>query len=212
MLESLSDHVWHNGSTCFTAERVAGQPKLFDHRAALYMTPTESLPNEVIGAGELDVRLPIPTPDYLEVREVRGYSTPRLWVDLLQRATGKIRWSFLKPARVILSRSDPERLRPAHLAIGTKPLLDALKVGTYGRSDGQYLYYFGAIWDDDPSSIDVEWQQEIVADRCLSCMRIQVIALRKDDTAEQADATAGASRRLGSSGKRPRLDATLVAP
>jgi hypothetical protein len=49
------------------------------------------------------------------------------------------------------------------LAGGAKGLLDVLKVRVTGRRDGLYLYYFGAIVDDDSASVDVSWEQELVA-------------------------------------------------
>jgi hypothetical protein len=177
MPDSLSDHVWYNGPTCFSAEDVAAQAELFNHRAALYFTPTTNIPAEFVGRGPLDVRLPIPTPDYLEFTE-SGYSVPRLWVDLLQRATGKIRWTPFRPARTVITRYDPVRFRDDHLVLGMKAVLDALKFQTTGRRDGQLLYYFGAIWDDDQGSVASEWRQELVADRSLSCTRVEVCAIQ----------------------------------
>lgn len=177
MPDILSDHVYSNGATRFTVDQVAEQGDLFGHRAALFLTPTCNIPEEYIGRGPLDVRLPITTPDYLEAIEVRSYAIPRLWVDLLQRATGKIRWAPTHPARVTITRYDTVKLRSVHLVMGMKALLDALKVCTTGRSDGKSLYYFGAISDDDSRSIIGEWKQEIVAHRGLCGTRIAVCPL-----------------------------------
>ena len=177
MPDLLSDHVYYNGPTRFTAEEVAGQPSLFDHRAALFLTPTAHIPVEHVGNGSLDVRLPIPTPDYLEAIEIRSYSIPRMWVDLIQRATGKVRWTAIRPARVVITRYDPVRLRDDHLVMGMKAIIDALKFQTTGRGDGQLLYYFGAIWDDDNDSIKGKYLQELVPDRSASGTRIQVYPL-----------------------------------
>ena len=193
MPDLLSDYVYYNGPTNFTAEEVAGQPNLFDHRAALFLTPTAHIPEEHVGSGPLDVRLLIPTPDYLEAIEVRSYSIPRLWVDLIQRATGKIRWTPMRPAKVVVTRYDPVRLRDTHLVMGMKAIIDALKFRTTGRSDGQLLYYFGAIWDDDNDSIVGEWHQEQVADRSCSGTRVQVspLAVQPERHAEPGAAADG---------------------
>ncbi|MDP1795877.1 MAG: hypothetical protein Q8K78_00265 [Planctomycetaceae bacterium] len=177
MPDSLSDQVWYNGPMSFSKSEVALQAELFNHRAALFLTPTTAIPDELVGRGPLDVRVPIPTPDYLEFAEIRAYSIPRLWVDLLQRATGKIRWTPFRPAKLIVTRYDSVRLRDDHFIIGTKAIIDALKSHTTGRSDGQTLHYFGAISDDDPHSIVCEWRQELIESRSLSCTRLEVSAL-----------------------------------
>jgi hypothetical protein len=58
--------------------------------------------------------------------------------------------------------------------MGTKALLDALKVKTTGRQDGRLLYYFGAIWNDDAASVTVEYIQESVEHPRLAKLRVQV--------------------------------------
>jgi hypothetical protein len=58
--------------------------------------------------------------------------------------------------------------------MGTKALLDALKVKTMGRQDGRLLYYFGAIWNDDAASVTVEYIQESVEHPRLAKLRVQV--------------------------------------
>ena len=78
----LSEHIYYNSPTAFTHEAVAMQPDLFVHRAVLFYTPTENLPEEFVGSGILDITLSLPTPDYLEYQELRGYSSPRLWFGL----------------------------------------------------------------------------------------------------------------------------------
>ena len=177
MADSLSNHVYYNGPTSFSAAQLEVQPDLFDQRAALFLTPTSHIPKAHVGCGSLDVRLPIPTPDFLEAIEIRSYSIPRFWVDLLQRATGKIRWTPMRPAKVVITRLDSVRIGGGHLVMGMKAIIDSLKVRTYGRSDGKALYYFGAIWEDDDTSIVSEWRQELVADRTLSGTRVEVYPL-----------------------------------
>lgn len=170
----LSNHIYDNGPTSFVAEEVEAQSDLFAHRAALYYTHAANIPDEWIGRGDLDVRLTVPTPDYLEFQEVRSYAIPRLWVDLLQRATHRIRWAPVRPAYVIFTRFDCNLLRDDHLAIGMKALRDALKASTTGREDGRLLYYFGAIYDDDDTSAKFVYQQVQVDSAAASGMRIQV--------------------------------------
>lgn len=172
----LSDYIYYNGPTTFTLKEVAAQSNLFAHRAALYYTPTKNVPDEWIGSGELDVRLPLPSPDYLEVREVRGYAIPRMWVDLLQRATQRIRWTPVRPAYVIFTRYDLYALSDDHFMIGMKALRDALKASTTGRSDARLLYYFGAIHDDDGASADFTYLQVKVDEPSACGTRIQVFA------------------------------------
>ena len=76
----------------FSVGQVRRSPDLFRERAALFYTPTENLPPQWMGEGELDVTLPVVCPTFFECSEIRWYQTLRFWVDLLQRATGKLRW------------------------------------------------------------------------------------------------------------------------
>lgn len=175
-MDSLSQHVYYNGPTEFSSGQVGTQPGLFWHRAALFLTPTDSIPSQFVGNGPLNVTLPMPTPDYLEVQELQGYSTPRLWTDMLQRQTGKIRWHPMRPAKVVFTRFDAEPLRSDHYVIGTKALADALKYRTTGRRDGRFLYYFGAIWDDDQTSAEFEYLQVPVESPRKACIRIEVVS------------------------------------
>jgi hypothetical protein len=151
-MDDLSKTIEYNGPTVFSAPRVAAEPDLFLHRAALFYTPTENIPEKWVGSGPLDVTLPIPTPSYYEFFELRGYRSPRVWVDLLQRASGKLRWRPLAHPKLTIIRYDSMTL-PSYAEVGAKALRDALKVRTTGRSDGMLLYYFGAIFDDDPSAL-----------------------------------------------------------
>jgi hypothetical protein len=103
---------------------------------------------QYIGTGDIDITLPVVTPDYTTLKEIRGYGVPRFWVDLLQRQSGKLRWRPIGPARVRITRYDHYIIRGDHVAVGNKALLDSLKVRTSGRRDRKDLFYFGAIFDD----------------------------------------------------------------
>ena len=63
--------------------------------------------------------------------------------------------------------------------IGTKALLDALKMRTTGRRNGVYLHYFGAIVDDGLGFVDLEWRQELVKHPRDAGIRIQVVSQAK---------------------------------
>ena len=160
---SISEVITNQGPTVFAREQLESQPELFAHRAALFYTPTEHIPEGFIGKGNLQVVLPIPSPDWTEFWEIRAYRMPRFWVDLLQRKTGKIRWLPTYPAHVTIIRHDCWNIRSDHLSLGTKALVDALKVRTTGRSDRLYLHYFGAIVDDGPGFVELTWSQQAVS-------------------------------------------------
>lgn len=162
------------GPCKFSAKEVFSQDNLFRHRAALFLTPTKNIPSIWVGKGPLDVKLPFLTPDFLEFQEVRSYAIPRFWVDLIQQATERIRWMLMEKAHVRIIRYDLDTLRDDHFRIGAKALVDALKFKTSGRRDGRYLYYFGAIRDDDGNSATFEYRQEIVNCKSLCGVRIQV--------------------------------------
>jgi hypothetical protein len=161
--EELTDIIANEGPRPFSRERVSSVENLFFQRSALFYTPTENIPPKWIGGGSLDTVLPIPIPSYYEFFEIYGYRTPRLWVDLLQRATGKLRWRPNIPASLVIIRYDCNKLADCSIT-GAKALVDALKVKTFGRSDGRLLYYFGAIYDDGDKYIsELRFKQEIVA-------------------------------------------------
>ncbi len=154
-MQSLSDEIYYGPPRSFTRKRLAREPDLFKHRAALFYTPTEEIPKKFIGSSSLDIILPLPSSTLVEYQEIIGYRSPRLWVDLLQRATKKIRWEPIRPAHVTFIRYDSYEVGVVDLW-GIKALLDALKYRTTGRSDGRLLYYFGAIWDDGPKWVKIE--------------------------------------------------------
>jgi hypothetical protein len=138
-----------NGPTVFSARRLANSDDIFADRAALFYTPTRNIPSKWIGHGRLDLILPIPVPTFFDRMESRLFGTPRTWVELLQRATHKLRWRPMISARVQIIRYDSKGLQESHLCV--KELLDALKIQTSGRRDGRSLHYFGAIFDDAPN-------------------------------------------------------------
>jgi hypothetical protein len=182
-LGTISEEVAKRGPVSFTRHSLQKQEHLFAHRCALFYTPTENIPVDYIGSGPLDITLPVAPPDCTDSWEIRAYRSPRFWVDLIQRQTGKLRWKPMSPARVIFVRYDYFTIRSDHLAIGSKGLLDALKIRTSGRRDGIYLHYFGAIVDDAPAFVDVSWEQELVGHPREAGIRVRVLP----KNGEQAD-------------------------
>jgi hypothetical protein len=129
-LGTISEELEENGPLEFSRGRLDQQTDLFAHRAALfYNTATANIPSEYVGFGSIDITLPVASPDYIDFFEVTAYRSPRFWVDLIQRETGKLRWKPLSPANVSFVRYDCFAIRPDHLCLGTKAILDALKVG-----------------------------------------------------------------------------------
>ena len=171
---TLSERVLEDKPVAFSPSDVHAQPDLFAHRAALFYTPTVSIPQEFVGSGPLDITLPIVTPDHTEAIELRFPTSPRFWVDLIQRQTLKIRWQPIPKARVRLIRYDYYKIRDDHFVSGIKGLLDAFKERTSGRMDGNWLYYFGAIVDDGPTFIELEWAQQCVDHPADASTRIQI--------------------------------------
>ena len=57
------------------------------------------------------------------------------------------------PAKVTITRYDAYELDESDIIGGIKAVLDALKVRTSGRYDGRWLYYFGAIKDNNPTCL-----------------------------------------------------------
>ena len=150
MMRSLGRDLENLGPTTFTAPRLARHPDLFAERGALFYTPTRVLPPHFVSSGRLDVTLPAPVPNWLEYAESRAYRVPRFWVDLLQRATGMVRWRPVRRANITFVSFDSYVHGPHVLY---KALLDALKVSTVVRRDGRRTYYFGAIVDDNQAGV-----------------------------------------------------------
>lgn len=173
-METLLDELYEQGPRIYSSAELAAETDLFRNRTALFYTPTEQIPPGWIGEGKLDVTLPIASPTIFEWAEILAYRVPRLWVDLMQRVTGKIRWRPMVPAKVTLIRYDSTTYGISNV-MGTKSLLDALKVRTTGRYDGMMLYYFGAIRDDNPDGLKgFEIEQELVEHPSQACTRVIV--------------------------------------
>jgi hypothetical protein len=160
-MKDLLDELYYQGPRQFTQRRLARERDLFAVRAALVYTPTSRIPARWIGRGRLDVRIPLAIPTLQEFLDCRSRQSVRLWVDLLQRATGKIRWHPNLSARVQIVRFDSVVYAEHDLC--AKSLVDALKTFTTGRRDRRLLYYFGAIRDDASCDV-VEFRltQEVV--------------------------------------------------
>jgi hypothetical protein len=191
-LGTISEELEDRGPVAFTRQRLERQEHLFAHRCALFYTPTENIPVEHVGSGPFDIMLPVAPPDYTDFLEVRAYGNPRLWVDLIQRQTGKLRWTPMSPACVVFVRYDYFAIRSDHLAIGMKGLLDALKLRTTGRRDRIYLHYFGAILDDGPGFVDVSWEQKLVAHPRDAGVRIRVLQKAANKTVQRTGASRSA--------------------
>jgi hypothetical protein len=173
-INSISAELEYKGPRSFSRVTLRNQKDIFWHRAALFYTPTANVPSDHVGSGVLDVTLPLVTPDYTDVFEISAYRNPRLWVDLLQRYTGKLRWKPIFPACVTFIRYDSVRIRDDHIRIGMKALADALKVKTAGRRDGRSLHYFGAIVDDAQKFAEFSYSQRIVGHPHKAKIRIRV--------------------------------------
>jgi len=174
---TLSDRVLGDRAIAFSREDVLAQSKLFAHRAALFYTPTVSIPGKFVSDGCLDITLPIVTPDWTEAIELRTPTTPRFWVDLIQRQTRMIRWHPFPKAKVSYTRYDYYTIRDDHFIAGTKALTDALKEKTSGRADGKHLYYFGAITDDGAAYIQSDFRQITIEHPGHARIRIEVEAI-----------------------------------
>ena len=162
------------GPTAFSKKRLERIADLFEVRATLFYTPTSNIPERWIGAGLLDVTLPIAPPSRFELRELRGYQTPRVWVDLLQRATGKLRWRPMPPRAIVVVTIYDICEYTYHAAVGAKALVDALKAKTTGRADARLLHYFGAIEDDSPRHIEIRVVQRQIKRAARARTRITV--------------------------------------
>ena len=183
---TLSEYVLEQSARRFTAKEVENQADLFAHRAALFYTPTTSIPENLIGEGELRITLPIVTADYTEFFENRAPRSPRFWVDLIQRQTHKIRWRPLPVSIVTFTRYDYYQIRPDHMALAAKSLLDAFKVKANGRSDSRSIFYFGAIEDDSNNHVhSLNYLQDTVDDPAQARMKIEIVPVDQSNKANQ---------------------------
>jgi hypothetical protein len=158
----------------FTKSALAKVPDIFAVRAALIYTPTDRLPARWVGTGTMRARLPLVPPNHIDFRHVSSHRSPRLWVDLLQRSTRKIRWTPMNPAHVAIRVHFAERQGLNDFTI--KAVLDSLKRRTTGRHDGRLLYYFGAIEDDGPRYISTD--VAVLADAALGNEFTEVLVTR----------------------------------
>lgn len=181
-MRSLFHALEESGPRAFSRAELDDEPDLFAQRAALFYTPTSSIPDCWVGQGPLDVTLPLATPTFYEWMEVWAHRCPRLWVDLIQRATGKLRWRPFPIAKVSFVRYDRMPNRDIYGVCGAKALLDALKVQTTGRRDGRTIYYFGAITDDSPDFlVPGTFDEELIAEPALARTRVIVGPARSED-------------------------------
>ena len=145
----MLEDAYLGGPTKYTLDELADNSDLFRDRTSLFFTPTANIPSQWVGEGRLDVILPLASPTAYEYVTNPAFRVPRLWVDLLQRATGKLRWTPMSPAKVTIVRYDTSGYDLWSVITGAKALIDALIVKAAGRSDGRILHYFGAIQDDN---------------------------------------------------------------
>ena len=132
MSNSLTD--WYDPKPkIFTPEDLALADDLFRDRTALYFTPTANIPYEWVGYGRLDVVLPLVSPTVHDYDTNPAYRVPRLWVDMLQRATGKLRWTPIPHPKVTVVRYDTSDFDHHAVIAGAKALIDALIVKAAGR-------------------------------------------------------------------------------
>ena len=174
-MDSILQESYYKGPRIYIHEELIGIHALFRERTALFFTPTANIPLEWVGEGRLDAFLPLASPTLYEWDTNPAFRVPRLWVDLLQRATGRLRWTPVSPAKVTIVRYDTDALDPIEAAAGAKAVLDALVDRRTGRKDGRSLYYFGAIVDDN--SLDLthhDFHQVLVEEHIEARTRIVV--------------------------------------
>ena len=145
---TFSESALKGAGIAFKLDDLENHNNLFAHRSALYFTPTSEIPENWVYDGDIDVTLPLVTPDFNDFIDHRILNSPKIWVDLIQRNLFKIRAVPFRKALITYTRYDCYRIRIDHFIAGTKALTDSLKVRTAGRKDGNILYYFGIIEDD----------------------------------------------------------------
>ncbi len=148
-MDSILEGLYYEGPRLYTRCELAGKGDLFRERTGLFFTPTGNIPAEWVGENRLDVVLPLASPTRYEWESNPAFRVPRLWVDLLQRATGRLRWTPISPAKVTIVRYDTSTYDIWAVHAGAKALVDALIEKAAGRRDGRILHYFGAIRDDN---------------------------------------------------------------
>ena len=148
-VDDILEQIYDWEPKIYSSNDLGGDRDLFKERTGLFFTPTENIPSSWVGEGVLDVVLPLASPTIYDWMSNPAYRVPRLWVDLLQRATGKLRWTPVSPAKVTMVRYDTSAYNLMAVQTGAKALLDSLIVKAAGRRDGMILHYFGAIRDDN---------------------------------------------------------------
>lgn len=125
------------GPRSFSKNLLRKTNNLFEQRSSLFLTPTSNIPEEFIGSGILDIDISLSLPNYMDVMEIKAYRSTRLWVDIIQRATNKIRWQPINPAKVTIFSYNNHYIRASDAGICSKALIDALKESSSGRKDGK---------------------------------------------------------------------------
>ena len=162
---SILNDLYYEGPQIYSLTDLANCDDLFRDRVALFFTPTENIPPEFIGEGRLDVTVPLATPTLYDWIGNPAYRVPRLWVDFIQKATGKLRWRPMSPSKVTVVRYDICAYELSAIATGAKAVIDALIVKASGRADGRFLHYFGAIVDDNMREMThSEYYEQLVDD------------------------------------------------
>ena len=154
--------LYDEGPNLYARCELASNCDLFKERTGLFFTPTANIPVEWVGEGRLDVVLPLASPTLYEWESNPAFRVPRLWVDLLQRVTGKLRWTPISPAKVTIVRYDTSAYDLLAVGAGAKALVDALIVRAAGRRDGRILHYFGAIKDDNVKDLTHERFYQVI--------------------------------------------------
>lgn len=177
LVTPLLDKLYGGPPHVFSQRELQNYPRLFEERLALIFTPTQRIPTRFIGSGNLSITLPLPMPSLFDLVFRTGYQSPKLWLDLFQRATQRIRWTPISPAKLQIIMYDSYRFGGVDW-FGQKGLVDALKFSTTGRRDGKLLYYFGAILDDNPKELaraDIQFRQ--ISDPSKARVKIRVTSV-----------------------------------
>ncbi|MDQ3059249.1 MAG: hypothetical protein M3R45_06935 [Pseudomonadota bacterium] len=134
----------------FASELSGTEQDLMWFRSSLFYTKSAALPSSLIGEGELNAWIPFQLRSPWSSDGCEFLRSPRLWVDLLQVATGKLRWKPLGVSVLFLTIHDTYRWPLQITNYEIKGLIDALKViGNPGRTAA--VHYFGALEDDSPN-------------------------------------------------------------
>ena len=164
-MDTIRKDRYDTGPKIHTRVDLAGNGNLCRETTGLFFTPTANIPAKWIGEGRLDVVLPLASTTAYEWESNPAFGVPRVWVELLQRATGKLRWTPISPAKVTIVRYDTRSFDLLTTAEGAKALVDALMVKSAARSDGSSLHYFGAIQDNNWEELTHVRYHQVLAGR-----------------------------------------------